>query len=141
MPISKTVGRKAGSRTTLTTGAVKILGREVALWLALIAAAVKLTSAFWLNLSDNQQTVINATAAAAAGLIVAFLVRDGIQAAVLGFAQAALALGVGFGLDMPAEQQAVLLSFIAVAVGMFERTQATAPVPAPHSAYEQLIED
>jgi hypothetical protein len=109
---------------------VKIFGREVALWLALIAAAIKLISAFWIQLSDNQQSVINAAAAAIAGLIVAFLVRDGIQAAVLGFAQAALALGVGFGLNMPAEQQAVVMGFVAVAVGMFERTQVTAPVPA-----------
>ncbi|MEU4218112.1 hypothetical protein [Actinoplanes sp. NPDC026623] len=118
------------SKNSLTAGTVRIFGREVALWLALIAAGVKLASAFWLHLSDDQQTLVNAGAAATAGLLVAFLVHDGIQAAVLGFAQAVLALGVGFGLDMPADQQAVLLSFIAVAVGMFERTQVTAPVPA-----------
>jgi len=118
------------SRNAFTAGTIRIFGREVALWLALIAGGVKMASAFWLHLSDDQQTLVNAIAAGTAGLIVAVLVRDGIQAAVLGFAQAGLALGVGFGLDMPAEQQAVLLSFIAVAVGMFERTQLTAPVPA-----------
>ncbi|MEU7905327.1 hypothetical protein [Actinoplanes sp. NPDC049118] len=129
------------TKTSLAARTVRIFGREVALWLALIAAAVKLLSAFWLHLTDDQQTLVNAAAAAAAGLVVAFLVRDGIQAAILGFAQAGLALGVGFGLDMPAEQQAVLLSFIAVAVGMFERTQVTAPVPADTAEVTQSATD
>jgi hypothetical protein len=102
----------------------------VALWLALIAGGVKLASTFWLHLTTTQQTLINAATAAAAGLLVAVLVHDGIQAAVLGLAQAALALALGFGLDLPAEHQAVLLSFLAVAVAMFERTQLTAPIPA-----------
>lgn len=38
---------------------------------------------------------------------------------------------VGFGLDMSAEDQAVLLSSVSVVLAMFERTQITAPV-APH---------
>lgn len=52
------------------------------------------------------------------------------MAALLGLAQAALAAAVGFGLKMGAEDQAVLLSFVSVVLGMFERTQITAPVPA-----------
>lgn len=127
-------GRTSAPKKAVTAAASKIFGREAPLWLALIAASVKLASTFWLHLSNDQQILLNAAAAATAGFIVAFLVRDGIQAAVLGFAQAGLALGVGFGLDMPAEHQAVLLSFVAVAIGMFERTQVTAPVPADPTA-------
>ncbi|MEV6368197.1 hypothetical protein AB0L86_15030 [Micromonospora musae] len=53
------------------------------------------------------------------------------MAALLGFAQAGLAAAaVGFGLDMSAEDQAVLLSFVSVVLGMFERAQLTGPVPA-----------
>ena len=113
---------------------MKIFGREPALWTALAAAGIKLIAAFWIDLSADQQATLNAIVAAGLGLVVAFLVRDGIQAAVLGFAQAALALAVGFGLHMDATDQATLMSFVAVAVGMFVRTQATAPVPVQDRA-------
>lgn len=109
---------------------VQIFGREPALWAALAAAAIKLIAAFFVNLSTGQQAALNAAVAAVLGLVVAFIVRDGIEAAVLGFAQAALALAIGFGLHLSADRQAVLMSFVAVAVAMFVRTQATAPVPA-----------
>lgn len=108
-----------------------IFGREPALWLALVAVAVKLATAFGLNLSTDQQAVINAVAAAAAGLIVAVMVHDGLSAAVLGFLQAGIALAVGFGLHLAADQQAVIMSFAAAVIAMFVRTQVTAPVAKP----------
>lgn len=43
---------------------MKIFGREPAAWLALIAVAVKLSTAFGLDLTDGQQATINAVAAA-----------------------------------------------------------------------------
>jgi FtsH-binding integral membrane protein len=113
---------------------MKLFGREPAAWAALAAVVIKLVAAFWIHLSADQQSALNAVVAGVLGLIVAFVVRDGIQAAVLGFAQAALALGIGFGLHVAADNQAVIMSFVAVAVGMFVRTQATAPVPAQDTA-------
>ncbi len=113
---------------------MKLFGREPALWAALASAGIKLVAAFWIDLTADQQAALNAITAAVLGLIVAFMVRDGIQAAVLGFAQAALALAVGFGLHMDATDQATLMSFVAVAVGMFVRTQVTAPVPVQDEA-------
>lgn len=107
---------------------MKIFGREPALWLALVAVGVKLLTAFGLDLSSGQQAVVNATAAAIVGLVVALMVHDGISSAVLGLAQAALALAVGFGLDWSADQQAVVMSAAAALVAMFVRTQVTAPV-------------
>jgi len=109
---------------------MKIFGREPALWLALIAVAVKLGTAFGLDLSDKQQAVINALAAAIAGLLVAINVHDGIGAAVLGLVQAGLALAVGFGLHWTPEQQATVLSLASALVAMWTRTQVTAKVPA-----------
>ncbi|MEC3994008.1 hypothetical protein VSR01_10805 [Actinacidiphila sp. DG2A-62] len=108
---------------------MKIFGREPALWLALIAVAVKLSTAFGLDLTSDQQAVINAVAAALVGLIVAITTHDGIGAAVIGFVQAGLALAVGFGLHWSPEQQAVVLSFVSAIVAMWTRTQVTAPVP------------
>ncbi|MFC5905568.1 hypothetical protein [Streptomyces zhihengii] len=107
-----------------------IFKREPALWLGLIAIVVKLLAAFGMDVSAEQQAVINAVAAALVGLILAVMAGDAAAAAVLGFAQAALALAVGFGLDWSAEQQVVFLAAAAAAVAMFDRTQITAPVPA-----------
>lgn len=106
----------------------RIWGREPAVWLTLIATAVRLLGAFVIDLTDGQQAVLNAAAAAGAALIVAFLVRDGQVAAVLGLAQALLALAVGFGLHIDADHQAVIMSFVGGVIAMFVRTQVTAPV-------------
>lgn len=109
---------------------MKLFGREPALWLTLIAVVIKTGAAFGLEVSGEQQAVINAVAAAAVGLLVAVMASDGVGAAVLGFVQAVIALAVGFGADWSAEQQAIVLSLAAGVVGMFDRTQVTAPVAA-----------
>ncbi|MFB7738234.1 hypothetical protein ACFC08_28375 [Streptomyces sp. NPDC056112] len=109
---------------------VKLFGREPATILALIAIIVKLAAAFGWNASPEVQAWVNGAAAAAVGILVAVIAHDGIGAAVIGFAQAALALAVGLGLDWSSDKQAVVLSFVAVVVGMWDRTQVTAPVPA-----------
>jgi hypothetical protein len=112
---------------------VKIFGREPAVWLALIAAALKLVGAFWVGLGPDQQAWINAVLAAAMGLAIAFIVHDGVVAAVLGLAQAILSLAVGYGLDWSADQQAVVMAFVTMVAGAFDRTQVTAPVGPPQS--------
>lgn len=109
---------------------MKILNREPAAWLALVAVAVKLLAAFGVGITADQQAVVNAVAAAAVGLLVAVLAHDALAAPLYGFAQAALALAVGFGLHWSADQQAIVLSFVQVAIGMFLRTQVTAKVTA-----------
>ncbi|KOU20976.1 hypothetical protein ADK52_25685 [Streptomyces sp. WM6372] len=107
-----------------------IFKREPALWLGLVAIVVKLLAAFGLDVSSDQQAVINAVAAALVGLALAVMAHDAIGAAVLGLAQAVLALAVGFGLDWSAEQQAVVLAAASAVVAMWDRTQITAPAPA-----------
>ncbi|MEV6146324.1 hypothetical protein [Streptomyces sp. NPDC051992] len=109
---------------------MKIFGREPAVLLSLIAVIVKLVAAFGVEVSSEQQAVINAVAAAAVGVALAVMAHDGVGAALVGFIQAAVALAVGFGLDWSAEQQAVVLSVAAGVVAMWDRTQITAPVPA-----------
>lgn len=105
-----------------------IFGREPALWLGLIAVAVKLVSAFWVNVSSDQQAVINAVAAAAVGLFVAVSVRDGVSAAALGLVQAVIALAVGFGLHLDAQHQALLMAAADAVAAMWTRTQVTAKI-------------
>lgn len=108
---------------------VKILGREPAAWLALVAVAVKLAAAFGLDVTVDQQATINAVAAAAMGVLIAVIAHDGLGAAIIGLAQAGLALALGFGLDWSADRQAVVMAAVTVVVGMWDRTQVTAPVP------------
>lgn len=109
---------------------MKIFGREPAALLAFVAVAIKLIGAFGVNLSSDQQAVLNAVAAAGVGLAVAAMAHDSLAAPLYGFAQAGLALAVGFGLHWSADQQAVVLSFVQVAIGMFLRTQVTAKTPS-----------
>ena len=108
----------------------RIFGREPALWLGLFAITLKALSAFAFHATVDQQAIVNAVAAAAVGLFVALMTRDGVVAALLGMVQAVIALGVGFGLHVSADTQAVLMSFAAAVVAMFVRTQVIAPVPA-----------
>jgi hypothetical protein len=105
--------------------------RDPALYLTLVATAVRLASAFVFHLSDDQQAVVNAAATAIAALIVAVWVRrDGQVAGLLGVAQALLALAIGFGLHVSAENQAVIMSFVGAIAAAFVRTQVVAPVSA-----------
>lgn len=107
------------------------LSRDPAVWLSLFATAVRLGAAFLFHITDSQQAVLNAAATAIAGLVVAlWVIKDGQVAALLGVAQALLALAIGFGLNVSAENQAVIMSVIGTAVAAFVRTQVSAPVTA-----------
>lgn len=103
------------------------LSREPALYLTLFATAVRLLGAFIFDLTEDQQAVLNAAATAIASAAVAVLVRrDGQVPAILGVAQALLALGIGFGLDVSAENQAIIMSFVGAVAAAFIRTQVVA---------------
>lgn len=110
---------------------MKIFGREPVLWLALVAGLVQLLSSFWLDLSGEQQGVLNALAVAVIGAVTAFAVaREKVAPALLGLVQAALAVGLAFGWDLSAQDQSTVMAFSAAVIGMFLRTQVTAPVSA-----------
>ncbi|KKZ72143.1 hypothetical protein VO63_20045 [Streptomyces showdoensis] len=106
-----------------------MLGREPAAWLTLVAVLVKLAAAFGWDASPETQANVNAVAAAAMGLLIAVLVHDGLGAAIIGVAQGALALAIGYGLDWSTDRQAVVMAAITIAIGMWDRTQVTAKVP------------
>lgn len=111
-------------------GTFKFFGREPALWLSLISAAVMVFSAMLFQLTPDQQGVINAVALAFFGLLTAWSVeRDGLSAALLGFIKAIIALAVAFGLQLPAEKQALLMTLVSAVVAMFLRTQLSPPAP------------
>ncbi|MDR3079906.1 MAG: hypothetical protein LBV60_03090 [Streptomyces sp.] len=109
----------------------KLFGREPALILGFAAAALKLLTAFGLEVSATQQTLINAVLAAGVGVWLAIVAHNGAWAAALiQLAQTVVALFVGFGLDWTAERQGYVMATVAALLALFERTQVTAPVPS-----------
>lgn len=99
---------------------MKILGRDPATILALVSAGIQMLVAFGLPWSDTQTAAVNAGAAAVLGLVTAcFVARDQILPAILGFTQAALTVGLAFGLDWSADQVAMVMAFVAAGVGLF----------------------
>ncbi|MFJ3043592.1 hypothetical protein [Streptomyces tendae] len=110
---------------------MKILGREPVLLLGFVAVALKLSSAYGLDVSAEQQAVIMAVLSGVVALAEAIVLRTGAAAAaIVNLAQAGLALFLGFGLAMSAEQQALWMLVVEGAVALFLRREVTAPVPA-----------
>jgi len=108
---------------------VKILGREPVLILGFIAVALKLASAYGLDVTADQQAVIMAVLSGVVALVSAIVLRTGAAAAaIVNLAQAVLALFLGFGLDFTAEQQALWMLAVESAVAIFLRREVTAPV-------------
>jgi hypothetical protein len=110
---------------------MKIFGREPALILGFIAAAVQSLTAFGINVSPNVQTAVNAIAAAVVGIVSAVVLKNGALAAgLMQLATAVMALVVGLGLDWNTERQGWVMALVAAGIALFTRTQVTAPVPA-----------
>ena len=108
---------------------MKIFGREPVYILAAIAVALKLAAAYGLDVSETQQTLINTALACAVALASAVVLKTGAAgAAVLQLAQAALALFVGFGLNMSATEQAGWMSLVSAVLAFVSHGQVEAPV-------------
>lgn len=110
---------------------MKILGREPVYILAFVAVALKLSSAYGLDVTAEQQAVIMAVLSGVVALIEAIVLRTGAAAAaIVNLAQGVLALFLGFGLDLSAEQQALWMLLVEGAVALMIRREVTAPVAA-----------
>lgn len=105
------------------------LKRDPALYVSLAATTIRLAVGFGVALTVDQQSLLNAAVAAAAGLLVAWQVQDGQVAAILGVIQALIALAVGFGLNLTPENQALVMSLVGTSIACFVRTQVVAPAP------------
>ncbi|NUV54544.1 hypothetical protein G6W51_16830 [Streptomyces coelicolor] len=109
---------------------MKILGREPVYLLAFVAVTLKLASAYGLDVSAEQQAVIMAVLSGLVALVEAVVLRTGAAAAaIVNLAQGVLALFLGFGLEMSAEQQSLWMLVVEGAVALMLRREVTAPVP------------
>lgn len=107
---------------------MKIFGREPVYLLGAIAIALKLASAYGLDVSADQQTLINTFLSCIVAVVSAVVLRTGaVGAAILQLSSAGLALFIGFGLDLSAEQQAGWMSLVAAVLALFEHREVSAP--------------
>jgi nitrate/nitrite transporter NarK len=110
---------------------MKIFGREPALILGFIAAAVQSLFAFGINVSPGVQTAVNAIAAAVVGIASAVVLKNGaLGAALMQLATAGMALVVGLGLNWDTDKQGWVMALVAAGIALFTRTQVTPPVPS-----------
>lgn len=121
-----------------TPRAQTIFGREPAAWVGLIEGIVALLTVFALGVTSTSGALIIALAAAAAGAYTAWATRDTMLAAVLAVVKALLALVVYYGLELTLEQQAAVLGFVPIALGLWQRTQ-TSPVADPVDPSPQQV--
>ncbi|MFF7837537.1 hypothetical protein ACFZC6_01685 [Streptomyces ossamyceticus] len=108
---------------------MKVFGREPVYILAFIAVALKLSSAYGLDVTSEQQGAIMAVLSLVVAVITAFVLKTGAAgAAIVNLAQGALALFLAFGLEMSAEQQAMWMALVEGAVALVLHREVTAPV-------------
>lgn len=119
---------------------MRILGREPAAFIGLIAVVVQLAVAWGIDLTEIQQAGINAVATLAVGLIVAASVaRDNLIPAAAGLLVAVLQLGVSFGWELSAEQIATAGAALTAVMAFWLRTQVVAPVAADGSRVPKVV--
>lgn len=106
----------------------KLIIGQPAIVMTLVATIVRLCVAHFVSTTPTEQAWVNAVVTAAAGLIAAVWVNhNGQVPALLGFVQAVLALGVGFGFHLSADQQAAIMSIIGGAASLFVWKSVIAP--------------
>lgn len=111
---------------------MKIFGREPVTVLAFIAVALKLGSAYGLDVSAELQAAVMVFLSCVVAVAEAFILKTGAAfAALVNLGHAAIALYLAFGLNMSAEQQAQWMFAIEGLVALFiVRPQVTAPITA-----------
>jgi hypothetical protein len=108
---------------------MRVFGREPVYILAAIAVTLKLGAAYGLDVSDTEQGAIMAFLSLVVAVINAIVLRTGaVGAAIVNLAQGGLALFLAFGLEMPAETQALWMLAVEALVAFFVHKEVTAPV-------------
>jgi hypothetical protein len=106
---------------------MRILGREPAAWLGLIAVLVQTLIAWGVPLTEMQQAGINAVATLSMGLLVAASVaREQVIPIAGALLVAVLQLAVAFGADLSQERIAMAGGLLTAALAFYLRTQVVA---------------
>ena len=105
-----------------------LFGREPAMLLHVLVAALSLASSTFLHLTVEQQGAVNAAISAILGLVVAIKVKGGTWvAALLALAQALIAVALAWKFHLAPDVQAGVLTLVAVVGGYATRQVVVAP--------------
>lgn len=108
---------------------MKIFGREPIYILAFVAIVLKLSDAYGLDVSAEEQGAIMAVLSLAVAVATAIVLKTGaVAASIVNLAQGVLALFLAFGLSMPAETQALWMLAVEGGVALLLRREVEAPV-------------
>lgn len=106
---------------------MRLLNREPAVILGLVAALVQLLSATLMDWTVDQQGIINGTAMAVVGFLTALSVsEDAAFAALAGLVKAVIALALAFGLALDPNLQSSIMVLVTALGAFWVRTQVVA---------------
>lgn len=118
---------------------MKIFGRELAVWLATIAAVFQVVTSFGLDLDGHVQGIATAVVVFIFGVYTAIRSGDGIIAMATGVVTALFSLFAAFNLDWSPERQGYIIGAITLILGFWVRGKVTAQVPASISPPGKLV--
>lgn len=120
---------------------MRIFGREPVALLAFIAVALKLGAAYGWDVSAELQTAIMVALSCLVAVAEAVILKNGAAfAALVNLGQAGIALLLGLGLHMSAEQQALWMLLIEGAIALVVvRPQVTAPIQSLRIEQSSLV--
>jgi hypothetical protein len=119
---------------------VKIFGRELTVWLAMIASVFQVVTSYGLDVSGRAQGIATAIVVFAFAVVTAVAAHDGIIALATGVITALFSLFAAFGLDMSAQQQGFWVNAVTMVLAMFVvRPAVTSPVGPEVSPSGKLV--
>lgn len=134
--------------TTIPGRSRTVLGRQPALWVGIIEAALAAVVSFG-GLSDVQYAATMGVVLALAALYLAWSTTEPALASVLQAVKALVGFVAIFGLTITQEQQGMLLALATAAIAFYLRSQASPvdqegapnPVDLPKQSYGALVVD
>lgn len=118
---------------------MKIFGRELAVWLAVIAAVFQVVTSFGLDRDGHFQGIATAIVVFVFGVYTAIRSGDGIIAMATGVVTALFSLFAAFNLEWSAERQGYIIGAITLLLSFWVRGKIVASVPASVSPPGKLV--
>jgi hypothetical protein len=118
---------------------VKIFGRELAVWLATIAAVFQVVTSFGFDVDGHVQGIVTAVVVFVFAVVVAVRSGDGIIAMATGVVTALFSLFAAFNLEWSPERQGYVIGALTLILGFWVRDRVVSPTPAAVSPPNKLV--